>query len=230
MQQEFYAFIIILITVMIYLSMRILYMKYPSPFFMPLLPTTVIIIILIIISHHSYHDFMVGGKYIQSFLGPAVVALAYPLYKQRQVLISHIAPILGGVIIGLVAALLSGFLFSIVFGLERAHILSLVPKSLTTPIAIQVSSGIGGIPSLTVAFVMIAGFTGTILGPLVIKWANIQSDLGKGIGFGSASHAFGTSKAFEYGELTASMSSVSMTLSAIIGSVVGPLFVWLFHL
>lgn len=205
-------------------------MKYPAPYLMPLLPSTILIIVVLFCSHFSYQDYMVGGKYIQSFLGPAVVALAYPLYKQRQVLLSNIVPIVSGVVVGLVTALISGFLFAIALGIEHRYILSLVPKSLTTPVAIQVSSGIGGVPSMTVVFVLIAGFTGTILGPVILKWANIQSSLGRGIALGSASHAFGTSKALEYGELTASMSSVSMTLSALLGSVVGPLFVWLLHL
>lgn len=76
---------------------------------------------------------------------------------------------------------------------------------------------------MTVVFVMIAGFSGVILGPLLLKWIRIKSSLGKGIALGSASHALGTSKAFEYGELTVSMSSVSMTLSAVLGSVLGQL-------
>ncbi|MBO1911478.1 LrgB family protein, partial [Microvirga sp. 3-52] len=85
----------------------------------------------------------------------------------------------------------------------------------------------GGIPSLTAAFVMIAGFSGVILGPLVMKYTRIQSPLSKGLALGSASHALGVAKSTEYGELSLSMASVSMTLSAIAGSVVGPLFILL---
>ena len=115
--------------------------------------------------------------------------------------------------------MVSGLLFAELFGISRSLILSIIPKSITTPVAIQIASGIGGVPSMTVVFVMIAGFSGVILGPLLLKWIRIRSSLGKGIAFGSASHALGTSKAMEYGELTVSMSSVSMTLCAVLGSV-----------
>lgn len=172
---------------------------------------------------------MIGGKWINSLLGPAVVALAYPLYKQREMLIKYSIPIIGGVFVGLFAGMISGLVFAEVFGIDRSLILSIVPKSITTPVAIQIATGLGGVPSMTVVFVMIAGFSGVILGPLLLKWIRIKSSLGKGIALGSASHALGTSKAFEYGELTVSMSSVSMTLSAVLGSVFGPIVVWLFQ-
>ena len=180
--------------------------------------------------HISYKDYMIGGQWINSLLGPAVVALAYPLYKQRRVLIKYMFPIIGGVLAGLFSGMVSGLLFAELFGISRSLILSIIPKSITTPVAIQIASGIGGVPSMTVVFVMIAGFSGVILGPLLLKWIRIRSSLGKGIAFGSASHALGTSKAMEYGELTVSMSSVSMTLCAVLGSVFGPVVAWMFQI
>ena len=116
-------------------------------------------------------------------------------------------------------------LFAKLFQFENEMIHSILPKSITTPVAIQLSSALGGIPSLTAAFVMIAGFSGVILGPIVMKYTRIQSPLSKGLALGSASHALGVAKSTEYGELSLSMASVSMTLSAIAGSVVGPLFI-----
>lgn len=230
MQQTIFAIIMILLSVGTFLLMRRIYIRFPSPILMPLLTTTVLMIVILLVCHISYEEYLGGGKWLQSFLTPSVVALAYPLYKQRQVLKAHMIPIISGVVVGLLVALVSGFLFAKAFGLSRALVLSLVPKSLTTPVAIQVSSGIGGIASLTVVFVMIAGFTGMILGPNILKWARVKSPIGRGIAFGSGSHAIGTTKAFEFGELTASMSSVSMTLSALLGSVLGPIFVWLFQI
>jgi len=193
------------------------------------LTTTVFVILLLLAFHISYDEYMIGGKWINSLLGPAVVALAYPLYKQREMLVKYSIPIIGGVFVGLFAGMISGLVFAEVFGIDRSLILSIVPKSITTPVAIQIATGLGGVPSMTVVFVMIAGFSGVILGPLLLKWIRIKSSLGKGIALGSASHALGTSKAFEYGELTVSMSSVSMTLSAVLGSVFGPIVVWLFQ-
>ncbi len=173
---------------------------------------------------------MIGGKWIHSLLGPAVVALALPLYKNRHILLSYILPIITGVLIGLFSGMVSGILIAKVFGINRDLILSIIPKSITTPVAIQIAADLGVEPSMTIVFVMIAGFSGVILGPIILKWARINSPIGKGMAFGSAAHALGTSKAFEYGELTASISSVSMTLCAVLGSVFGPIVAWVFHI
>ncbi|WP_234483613.1 MULTISPECIES: LrgB family protein [Bacillaceae] len=205
------------------------YVRFSYPILIPVLTTTIFVILLLLAFHVSYDEYMIGGKWINSLLGPAVVALAYPLYKQREMLVKYSVPIIGGVFVGLFAGMISGLVFAEVFGVDRSLILSIIPKSITTPVAIQIATGLGGVPSMTVVFVMIAGFSGVILGPILLKWIRIKSSLGKGIALGSASHALGTSKAFEYGELTVSMSSVSMTLSAVLGSVFGPIVVWLFQ-
>ncbi|WP_424453541.1 LrgB family protein [Priestia megaterium] len=205
------------------------YVRFSYPILIPVLTTTIFVILLLLAFHVSYDEYMIGGKWINSLLGPAVVALAYPLYKQREMLVKYSVPIIGGVFVGLFAGMISGLVFAEIFGIDRSLILSIIPKSITTPVAIQIATGLGGVPSMTVVFVMIAGFSGVILGPLLLKWIRIKSSLGKGIALGSASHALGTSKAFEYGELTVSMSSVSMTLSAVLGSVFGPIVVWLFQ-
>lgn len=229
MQEFFIALFIIIATVALYLVMAKIYVRFSYPILIPVLTTTVFVILLLLAFHISYDEYMIGGKWINSLLGPAVVALAYPLYKQREMLVKYSIPIIGGVFVGLFAGMISGLVFAEVFGVDRSLILSIVPKSITTPVAIQIATGLGGVPSMTVVFVMIAGFSGVILGPLLLKWIRIKSSLGKGIALGSASHALGTSKAFEYGELTVSMSSVSMTLSAVLGSVFGPIVVWLFQ-
>ncbi|MDO6849428.1 LrgB family protein [Priestia megaterium] len=229
MQEFFIALFIIIATVALYLVMAKVYVRFSYPILIPVLTTTVFVILLLLAFHISYDEYMIGGKWINSLLGPAVVALAYPLYKQREMLVKYSVPIIGGVFVGLFAGMISGLVFAEVFGVDRSLILSIIPKSITTPVAIQIATGLGGVPSMTVVFVMIAGFSGVILGPLLLKWIRIKSSLGKGIALGSASHALGTSKAFEYGELTVSMSSVSMTLSAVLGSVFGPIVVWLFQ-
>ncbi|MFC7319715.1 LrgB family protein [Halobacillus campisalis] len=224
------AMFMVILTVGIFLVMGRVYRRLPNPVLVPVLTSTVLVVAILLVFNIPYETYMTGGQWIDSFLGPAVVALAYPMYRQRQVLKAHMMPVIFGVLAGLCTALGSGLLFARMFGVDRASILSMVPKSLTTPVAIPVSSEIGGIPSMTIVFTMVAGFTGIIFGPLLVKSFRIKSSLGRGIAFGSASHALGTSKAFEYGERTASMSSVSMSLTAIFGSVLGPLFVWLFHI
>lgn len=221
------AISVIILTVIIYLIMTKLYAYFKYSFFIPLLTTSLIIIGILLVFNIPYETYMLGGNWINQLLGPAIVALAYPLYSQRHFILKYISPIIGGVVVGSIVGIVSGILLGKLFSISKTLILSVVPKSITTPVAIQITSEIGGIPSLTVIFVLIAGFTGMILGPMIFKWFNIHSFLGKGISLGSGSHVIGTSKAIEYGELTASMSSVSMTLSAVVGSILAPIIVWL---
>lgn len=227
MVQSLIAISTVIGTVIIYLLMSRLYAYFKYPILMPLLTTSLIIIGILLLFNIPYETYMIGGNLIKQLLGPAIVALAYPLYSQRHTLLKYISPILGGVVVGSIVGIVSGISLAKLFSLSKPLILSMVSKSITTPVAIQITADIGGIPSLTVIFVLIAGFTGMLLGPMIFKWFNIQSLLGKGISFGSGSHVIGTSKAIEYGELTASMSSVSMILSAVIGSIIAPIFVWL---
>lgn len=228
MHQSLITVIIILATIIVYLGMLLLYRRFSLPILLPVLTSTILIIIFLISFDFSYEAYMTGGQWFNHLLGPAVVAFAYPLYQQRKVILKHILPILGGVVIGLLTGILTVLLFSKLLVIPKQMLLSMIPKSLTTPVAIEVSGEIGGSPSLTAAFVMIAGITGAILGPLVLKWFHVRSTLGAGVALGSASHAIGTSKAFEYGQLTGSLSSLSMTLTAVIGPIVGFLVAKLF--
>lgn len=230
MQQFLLTIVSIAATVGIYIIMAKIYKRFSLPVLIPVLTSTIMMVGLLVGFHIPYEDYMVGGQWIHSLLGPGVVALAYPLYKQRDVILKYSLTIIGGVLAGLLTGMMSGFLFARILGMDHDLILSIIPKSITTPVAIQIASGIGGVPAMTVVFVMVAGFSGVILGPMILKWVRIRSKMGQGIALGSASHALGTSKAMEYGELSVSMSSVSMTLSALLGSVIGPLVVWLFQI
>ncbi|USK72028.1 LrgB family protein [Peribacillus asahii] len=230
MAQTLIAILIITLTVIIYLAMNRLYVRFSSPLLSPILTTVLIIIAFLVCFHIPYNTYLIGGKWINFLLGPAVVALAYPLYNQRKMLMKHLAPIITGVCIGLLVGIISGSILAFVFGLHKDMILSLLPKSITTPIAMEVSAQLGGIPAITVVFVVIAGFVGAVLGPAFLKWSRINSDMGKGIALGSASHALGTSKASEYGELSFSMSSISMALTAILGAIIGSFIPFFFHI
>lgn len=222
------AISIIIITVIIFLLLNKLYIRFSYPFLLPILTTTILIVCILSVFNISYDTYMIGGEWINQLLGPAVVALAFPLYKQWRMLKDHIFVILGGVFLGVLAGMVSGLLFSKLAGIAEETAVSILPKSLTTPVAVQISEELGGVPALTAIFVMIAGLTGAILGPLILNLFHITNPVSKGIALGSASHAIGTSKAFEFGELTFSMSSISMTLSAVFGSILGPIIMNLF--
>jgi putative effector of murein hydrolase len=153
------AISIVILTVIIYLLMTKLYAYFKYSFFMPLLTTSLVIIGLLLLFNIPYETYMIGGHWINQLLGPAIVALAYPLYSQRHTLLKYISPILGGVIVGSIVGIVSGILLGKLFAISKTMILSIVSKSITTPVAIQITAEIGGIPALTVIFVLIAGFT-----------------------------------------------------------------------
>ncbi|MEC1521914.1 LrgB family protein [Neobacillus niacini] len=230
MQQALFPIWMILLTVLAFFAMTRLYNRFSYSFFIPVLTATVLIVIILVVLDIPYKSYMIGGHWINSLLEPAVVALAYPLYKQRHFLMTHLFPILGGVLIGAITGMMSVSILAKIFGMSHPLVLSIIPKSITTPVAIEVARGLGGNASIAVISVMIAGIFGVMAAPMIFKFAQVHSPIGRGIGLGSASHAIGTSKAAEYGELAFSMSSVTMTLCAIIGSFLGPFVVWLFQI
>ena len=230
MQHVLFAFCMILLTVVVYFAMTQLYKRYSYSFLLPILTATVLIIIILVMLHIPYKSYMNGGQWINSLLGPSVAALAYPLYKQRHFLMNYFFTILGGVLVGAISGMVSVGLLAKILGINHTLILSIIPKSLTTPVAIEVARGLGGNASMAIVGVMIAGIFGVIAAPTIFKFMRVHSPIGRGIALGSAAHALGTSKAAEYSELTFSMSSVTMTLCAIIGTFLGPMVVWLFHI
>ncbi|WP_088009619.1 LrgB family protein [Indiicoccus explosivorum] len=195
-----------------------LYEKFPLPLFHPVLTTCLILVLALVMLNVPYAVYMLGGKWIDELLGPAVVALAYPLYTQRMLLLRHWKAVLSGVAVSLAAGLITIWLFARLTDTGHEILLSMLPKSITTPVAIGVSAAIGGIPSMTVAFVMTAGFTGAVIGPAVLKLAGVKSETAVGLALGSASHGIGLTKAAESGDRPLSMGSVAMTLSAIFGA------------
>lgn len=215
----------LVLTVALFLSLRYLYIRYPLSVFHPVLTTTTIICIGLAIFNIPYTDYMKGGKWIEELLGACVVALAYPLYNQRKMMQRYKKVILLSISSGLITAMGSIILFAKLFKVEEEILYTLIPKSITTPVAIKLSETISGIPSLAAVFVMVAGFSGIIIGPIVMKLTRINQPLGIGLALGSASHALGVAKSTEYGEFALSMASVAMTLSAILGALIGPVLV-----
>ncbi|MCT8137282.1 LrgB family protein [Anaerobacillus sp. CMMVII] len=218
----------IVVTLVIYYISKRFYLRFPTPLTIPLVIGTLLIIVLLTVSGIPYETYMVGGKWIEQLLGPAVVALAFPLYKHRQVLKTYMFPLCLGVSTGALLGVLTGVQLSRLFGIEDVLIYSILPKSVTTPVAMEVAATLGGIPALAAIFVMIAGIGGVIIGPFLLKLFQIDHVIGKGIGLGSAAHAIGTSKALEFGELEGAISSVSMTLTAIFVSCLTPAMIYLF--
>ena len=219
---------VIIVTVVMFIGFQKIYFKYNNPFLLPFLTVTIATCILLSLFNITYDDYMQGGEWINKMLGPAVVALALPLYNQRALINRYKFSIIISLIVGMIVGLISVFLLLKLFNASDAFINTALPKSLTTPIAMQVSETIGGIPALTAVMVMFAGFTGAILGSVLYKVFKIQTPISRGASMGAASHGVGITKLKEYGEEDLSIGSLSMGLSAVIGAVIVPFFAMLF--
>lgn len=221
-------FVGLALTIVLYLLARRLYVRFPYPFFAPVVTSSIVLVSILMVLKIPYEHYIKDVKVITELLGAAIVALGYPLYKQWHVIKRYFVPIISGVIVGTWFGIESGRLLAKAFKIEDLLMLSLLPKSVTTPVAMEISSMIGGIPSLAAVFVMFAGISCVIIGPLLIKLFRIHNPLEIGIGYGSAAHAIGTSKALEFGEEAAAISSVTMTLCALIASFLAPVIIAIF--
>ncbi|SHH21152.1 LrgB family protein [Virgibacillus chiguensis] len=193
----------------------------------PVLVATILIISVLIIFRIPYETYMVGGKWINELLGPAVVALAYPLYKYKDTLKQVAAPILAGTLLGGVVGITTGLLLAQWAGFESAIVYSLTPKSVTTPVAMAVTDTIGGVMPLAAIFVMIAGIGGVLMHHYVFRLFQVNHYLGRGVGMGSASHAIGTATSMEVSQLEGAVSTISMVISAVVVSIITPSLVQL---
>lgn len=193
-----------------------LFRKTKMPLFNPLLIAIVFVIAVLLLFDIPFEEYNVGGQIINSFLAPATVALAVPLYRQFDLLKRHLIPVLLGVIIGSCTAIFSVLGLCRLVGLEREMIISLLPKSITTPMGLSISESAGGNLSITMIAILITGVFGVIICPEIFKWAKIRNSVARGIAVGTASHALGTSKALEIGEVEGAMSGLAIGLVGII--------------
>ena len=192
----------------------------------PLLLAMVVVISILTLLGVDYQTYNKGGAMITFFLGPATVVLAVPLYRQWELLKSNLLPILTGIAVGSIAGVASIIILGRLLDLDTVLIASMVPKSTTTPIAIEISAVLGGNPSLTATFVSITGITGFIAGVRIIDAFGIRNPIAKGIAMGTASHAVGTAKAMEVGEVEGAMSSLSIGVAGIITVFLIPVIMW----
>lgn len=181
----------------------------------PVLISVLIIVAILLLFDIDYEIYESGSKYISFFLTPATVSLAIPLYRQLSLLKKYPVAIFGGIGAGVLTAMVSIFLMSLAFGLNHAQYVTLLPKSITTAIGMGVSDKMGGIVTITVVAISITGIFGTVSAEAVCKLFKIKDPIAKGLAIGTASHALGTTKAMEMGEIEGAMSSLSIVVAGI---------------
>lgn len=190
--------------------------KFKSPLLNPLLISIIITIAVLLILDIDYSKYYEGVKYISYLLTPATVCLAIPLYEQVELLKHNFRAIITGIVSGVVTSLCTILALAIVFRFSHEEYVTFLPKSITTAIGMGVSEELGGYVSITAAVIIITGVIGNIFAELIFRLFRIHEPVAKGIALGSASHAIGTAKAMEIGEIEGAMSSLSIVVSGII--------------
>ncbi|WP_199178553.1 LrgB family protein [Acidimangrovimonas sediminis] len=211
------------LTIAFYLLAKRLYRRWPHWLLMPLALTPALLIVVVLLMHASYGDYMHGAGWLLTLLGPATVAFAVPIYEQRA-LIRREWPVLAfGMVAGSLTAIGTSWLLATLLGLNGALRLSLLPRSISTPFAMQVSQDIGGVPNLTAVFVVLTGVFGAVLGDMMLTWLPIRSSLARGAVLAIGAHGAGTARANQLGVEEGSIAGLLMVLVGLLNVLVATL-------
>ena len=193
--------------------------------FNPLLLGSIFVIILLSVLNISYADYKVSAAPVSYLLLPATISLAIPLYEKWDLLKENAAAIIAGISVGTLVSLGSALALAVAMGLTREQYVTLLPKSVTTAISMDVAAELGGIAALTGAIVILTGIAGNLLAETVCKVFHITDPIAKGVGIGTSAHAVGTSKALQMGEVEGAMSGLSIAVAGVLTAVLCPVFV-----
>lgn len=197
------------------------------PLLNPVASSVLILVVTLRLSGTSYENYFTGAQFIHFMLGPATVALAVPLYLQMENLRKYWLPLLGGLFVGSITSILSAVGVAAALGASHKTLLSLAPKSITTPIAMGVSEKIGGIPSLTAVLVVSTGIIGAVSAKYVFDLIGVKNPIVRGFSLGVAAHGIGTARAFQVSEQVGAFSGLAMGLNGIVTAVLLPVMVGL---
>lgn len=216
-------FFLLAVTFIVFLLAKILQKKTGWILLNPILVCIVVIILFLKFSGMDYAVYQEAGAVIDFWLKPAIVALGVPLYLQLESIRKQILPILLSQLAGCTVGIISVSLVAKYLGASQEVIVSLAAKSATTPIAIEVTRTLGGIPALSAAIVICVGLFGAAAGFKVLTWARVDSPMAQGLSMGTASHAVGTSAAMEKSPKYGAFASLGLTLNGILTALLAPL-------
>lgn len=184
--------------------------------FNPLFIAIVTVIVILLLFHIDYAAYEAGGVYLDYFLTPSTVALAVPLYRQMKILKKYSAAIGLGILSGVMTSLLATLALAVIFRMSHIQYVTLLPKSITTAIGMGMSEEFGGVVTITVAVIVVTGIVGNMIGEFVCKVFHIEEKISVGLALGTSSHAIGTAKAMELGEVEGAMSSLSIVAAGLL--------------
>ncbi|WP_290381069.1 LrgB family protein [uncultured Muribaculum sp.] len=215
-------YFLLALTFIIYVASQLLQRRTGISMLNPILLSTVAIIVFLLVCDIDYDTYSKGGEFIDFWLKPAVVALGVPLYRQLESIKKQFLPILLAEVAGCIVGIASVVIVAQILGASREVVMSLASKSVTTPIAIEVTQAIGGIPALTAAVVVCTGIFGGMTGFRMMKLSRVKSPLAQGLSMGTAAHAVGTSVAMETGYRYGAFSSLGLTINGLFTALLTP--------
>lgn len=216
-------YFLIALTFVVYMTAQIIQKRTGMSFLNPILVTIAVLICILMSAGVDYQTYAAGGDYIDFWLKPAVVALGVPLYRQLEAIKKQLLPILLAELAGCIAGVVSVVVVAQLLGASKEVILSLAPKSVTTPIAMEIAQTVGGIPALTAAVVVCTGIFGGMAGFKMMKYSRVKSPIAQGLSMGTAAHAVGTSAAMDVGYRYGAFSSLGLTLNGLFTALLTPL-------
>jgi len=218
------------ITLIVYQLSALLYRRLNSPTLLnPIITSIVVLVTLLLVTKTPYEVYFEGAQFIHFLLGPATVALAVPMYRYYRKLMQIFGPVSGALIIGSIVGILSAVGIGWPFNLSQVTLLSLAPKSVTTPIAMGIAEQIGGLPSLTTVFVILTGIIGALLGQKILDLLRIRDNSIRGFTLGLSAHGLGTATAFQEGEEAGAFAGLAMGLNGTVTAILIPILVQLFY-
>ena len=215
-------YFLLALTFIIYVASQLLQRRTGISMLNPILLSTVAIIVFLLVCDIDYDTYSKGGEFIDFWLKPAVVALGVPLYRQLESIKKQFMPILLAEVAGCIVGIASVVIVAQILGASREVVMSLASKSVTTPIAIEVTQAIGGIPALTAAVVVCTGIFGGMTGFRMMKLSRDKSPIAQGLSMGTAAHAVGTSVAMETGYRYGAFSSLGLTINGLFTALLTP--------
>jgi len=218
------------LTLLFYWLTRQLYARFPLPFINPVLIPMLLLMGIIATFGLSLEEFELGAKPIHLLLEPAVVALAIPLYQQIGQIRAQLKPILICCLISVLISVLMTFAIAALLPTDPKIVASIATRSITTPLAMSVSSSLGGIASIAAAIVVLVGIMGAVIGFPLLKLFGVTDPQAQGLAIGACSHAVGTSAAAERGTVQGAFSSLALVMCGILTAIVTPLLFALYRL
>lgn len=212
------------ITIVFYVVGLLIKKKWKLAILNPILISATGIILFLIVCKVDYDTYYESSKYISYFLTPATVCLAVPLYEQIKILKKNMAAILCGIASGIISSILCVFATCKIFGLDHTMYVTFMTKSISSAIGMGVSKELNGVVAITISVTILTGVFGNMIAELVFKIFKIKEPIAKGVAIGTSSHAIGTAKALEIGEIEGAMSSLSLAVSGIITALLASFF------